>query len=96
MEVAPDEAGGYNNHMSLEVEIKYFESHKSDLLKNHTGKFALIKGDQFIGAYDTMQAAFDEGIDKFGVVPFLIKQILEVEPIEKIPALTHSFIHANS
>lgn len=81
--------------MPLNKEIKYFKKNLAKLLKHHKGKYALIKDDKFIGAYDTQEAAFSVGVEKFGVVPFLIKLITEEERSEQIPALTHGLINAD-
>lgn len=61
--------------MPLEKEIALFESKKAELLQTHEGKFALIHGDDFIGAFDTAENAYDEGVKKFGKEPFLVKRI---------------------
>ncbi len=61
--------------MPLEKELSKFEEIKSDLLKNHEGKFALIYREDFIGAFDTPDNAYAEGVKRFGREPFLIKKI---------------------
>ncbi len=66
----------------LKEELKTYEDNKAELLKSDRSKFVLIKGDKIIGIYDTYNDAIKIGIDKFGNVPFLVKQILEVEPRE--------------
>lgn len=66
----------------LEEELKFFAEHKADLLKNHEGKFALIKGDKLIGAYTTEAEAYSDGLKRLGNVPFLIKlAVAKDEPI---------------
>jgi hypothetical protein len=70
----------------LEEEIQYYNKIKTELLKNHAGKFALIHGSDFIGAFDNAQNAYDRGVELFGSKPFLIKLIVDPEPSEQIPA----------
>ena len=79
----------------LKKELQHFEKVKADLLKTNQGQFALIKGEELLGTFSTMEEAYKQGMDRFGVEPFLIKQIVEIEEKQKIPALTSYLIHAN-
>ena len=55
--------------------MKTLREIKDALLKNHEGKFALIHGSDFIGAFDTPDNAYSEGVKLFGKEPFLVKRI---------------------
>jgi len=44
----------------LEREYRYFETIASQLAVDHPHKFAVIKGEQVIGIYDTMEQALEE------------------------------------
>lgn len=81
--------------VALEQELKAFESQKADLLKNHAGKFALFKGDDFIGAFDTPDNAYNEGIKRFGNAVFLVKRISEQEETYRNQALFLGLINAH-
>ena len=59
----------------LETEIRTFEARKADLEKTYPGKFVIFKGADFIGAWDTMNAAAGEAIKMFGRGPYLIRQV---------------------
>jgi hypothetical protein len=74
--------------MELEEEQRFFEQHRREWLAEHQGKFALIKESTLIGTFDTAENAYVAGVQKFGNVPFLIKQILEEEPVIHLPALS--------
>lgn len=63
----------------LSEELETYNKHKTDLLKESTGKYVLIKGRQIINVFDTQNDAIKVGIDKFGNAPFLVKKIEEVE-----------------
>ena len=63
----------------LEVEIKTYESHRDELIGTNSGKFVLIKGEKVIGIFDTQLDAINAGYERFGNVPFLVKQIMQVE-----------------
>ena len=80
--------------MALERELKHFEAIKADLLKNHAGKFALIKGEEFLGAFDSPDNAFKAGVDRFGKEIFLIKKISEQEEVYRNQALFLGLMNA--
>ena len=73
--------------MTLEIEQDYFARNKEELLKHHEGKFALISGESLIGIWDSQERAYREGVIRFGKASFLIKQVLEEEPVASIPLL---------
>jgi len=80
----------------LREELAYYESRKSDLLLSHENQFVLIKGQKVVGFYATEEAAYSDGIQKLGNTPFLIKQVLKVDPPQVIPALYFGLIRANA
>lgn len=41
----------------LDIERKFFDSHREDLIKTYPGRFAVIKEEQLLGAFDTIQDA---------------------------------------
>ena len=80
--------------MPLERELATFEKLKDELLKNHRDKFALIHGEDFIGAFDTPEAAYSAGIQAFGKEPFLVKRIAAKEEVYRNQALSLGLMHA--
>lgn len=81
--------------MELREELAFFEANRASWLAEHKGKFALIKGSTLVGVFDTAENAYVEGVQRFGNVPFLIKQILEEEPVVHLPALTLGLLRAH-
>ena len=79
----------------LDKELRYFEAQKAELLKHHENQFVLIKDEQLIGAFTTPQEAYQEGIQRLGNQPFLIKQVTKEEVTAFFPALTLGLIHAH-
>ena len=72
----------------LKQELETFEAHKKELLGKAIGKFVLIKNDKIIGMSDTANDAINRGYEEFGNVPFLVKEIVEVEiPVEIVSSL---------
>lgn len=80
---------------SLGEELAYYNQHKAELLSKYEFKFVLIRGSQLIGSYDTAEAAYKEGLNRFGNSPFLIKQVLKEDRIEHVPALSLGIINAS-
>lgn len=74
--------------MPLDQELKHFHSIKADLLRSHEGKFALIKGEEFVGAFDNAANAYQEGVHRFGKEVFLVKRITEKEEVFRNQALS--------
>ena len=81
--------------MVLETEITYFEEHKAEWLKVYKTQFALIKDRELLGTFTTHDEAYQEGINKLGNQPFLIKQVIEEEELVQFPALTVGVINAH-
>lgn len=63
----------------LETEWRYFNEHRGEFLEQAPGKYALIKGDRLLGMFDSEANAIRNGYEKLGNVPFLVKQITEVD-----------------
>lgn len=63
----------------LKKELETYETQKSELIGKSQGKFVLVKDDQVIDVFDTRIDAIRQGYERFGNVPFLVKQIVEVE-----------------
>ena len=64
---------------TLETELRTYEQHREHLLGTAEGKFVLIRNEEIVGVYDSKMDAIAQGYQKFGNVPFLVKQILKVE-----------------
>lgn len=73
----------------LEEERRFYEAERSKLLASAEGKFALIKGSQLLGTFDTAGAAYEEGLRRLGNVPMLIVPILRQTPVEQISPALH-------
>jgi len=61
--------------MPLETEIAAYEAMREDLERHHKGKFVIFHGKDFIGAFDTLDAAAAEAVRLFGRGPYLIRQV---------------------
>jgi len=63
----------------LRNELNTYDKQKNDLIGKSKGKFVLIKDNQIIDVFETKNDAIRQGYERLGNVPFLVKQILEVE-----------------
>jgi hypothetical protein len=59
----------------LRAELEAFESRKPELEKAYPLKFVVFKGSEFVGAWDTLDAAAAEAAVRFGRGPYLIRQV---------------------
>ena len=81
--------------MVLEVELKYYEEQKPELLAHYKGQYVLIKETKLIGVFSTDEEAFTAGVDQLGNVPFLIQWVREDEEFIQQPSLSVGIISAH-
>jgi len=67
--------------MALETELATYQRELPKLLAQE-GRFAVIGGEDVIGAYDTYHDALQAGYEKRGLQPFLVKRIQAVEEVQ--------------
>ena len=56
-----------------------YARHREQLLATAEGKFVLIRGHEVSGVYNSTMDAITAGYQRFGNVPFLVKQVVLVE-----------------
>ncbi len=66
--------------MALEKEIATYQAKLAEI-KQHEGKFVLIQGEEVLDYFTSYDDALKEGYKRFGLTPFLVKQIHAVEPV---------------
>jgi hypothetical protein len=66
-------------------ELDFYERHKAEYLKTFPRLFVLIKGEQMLGPFQSAEDAYTAGLHTFGLTPFLVKQVLEHEPVMYMP-----------
>lgn len=76
----------------LERELRVYEARRAEFLQHHAGKFVLIKGEEFVGAYDTQEAAYSAGVQRFGNEPMFIRLVAHEDRVEFLPALMHGVL----
>lgn len=78
----------------LEQEIETFEKHLGEWQRSRLGQCVLIKGGDVVGFYSTTDEALTVGAQKFGLEPFLIREITPSREPVWIPALALGVIGA--
>ncbi len=62
----------------LEKELEIFEKEKAKLKEeNSSGGYVVIKEDEILGVWNDREDALKAGLEKYGDVPFLVKNIDE-------------------
>jgi hypothetical protein len=70
--------------MALEHELRIFRAGLADLIGPdgaNRGRWVVIKGDAVRGPFDDMDAALTAGYRHFGLGPWLVRQLEDVEPV---------------
>jgi len=81
----------------LDTERKYFSEHFDELNSRYQGKFVLIKDNDLVGTFNTIEEALADGARRFVLEPFLVRQVTAVpEKDINIPALTLGLLRADS
>jgi len=70
-----------SNNKMLERELATYEREKEHLICENDGRFVVIFEDKIEGIWDTYEDALKFGYDKFGLRPFLVKQIQGMDQI---------------
>lgn len=65
----------------LERERQVYEAHLEEWRRSQLGKFVLIKNEDVLGFFDSVDAAFNEGTARFRLEPFFVKQIMPREVV---------------
>lgn len=65
----------------LERERQVYAAHLEEWRQSHLGKFVLIKNEDVLGFFDSLEAAFNEGTARFRLEPFFVKQIADGEVV---------------
>jgi len=69
----------------LAEEMATYRDHLTSLLQGQQGRYVLIKGTEVVGVFHDRSEALREGYERFGVVPFLVRQIIACEPVVYLP-----------
>ena len=66
----------------LAVELEYYAQNKAEWLAEKAGHYVVIKDSDVLGFYSNFETAYRAGAATYGIsTDFLVKQILEHEPV---------------
>ena len=75
----------------LENEVKFFETNRASLRADHPDRFVVIKEERVVGAYETFEDAYKDGIRQLGNVPMLIRHVDQEDEVHTIPAFLYAW-----
>ncbi len=71
--------------MALEVETKYFDSNRAQWIEDgHEGEWVVVSDGAFLGFYPSLEAGYEAGVNEFGDIEFLVKQVTPKDRVEII------------
>jgi hypothetical protein len=84
--VAGEENGSSEHELAaLAEEMATYRDHHAQLMLEHGGQFVLIRGTELCGTFPDRSSALRDGYSRFGVVPFLVRHIVDPEPGVYLP-----------
>lgn len=72
--------------MALEQELETYRRKLSEL-REHEGKFVLVKGDEIVDVFTSYEDAIKDGYRQFKLEPFMVKQVQTVEQVQYVTRL---------
>jgi hypothetical protein len=65
--------------LRLQQELETFQAKLPELLTTDAGRYVLIHGGEVIRSWETWGEAVDAAYERFGLEPFLVKQVVRDE-----------------
>ncbi len=80
----------------LEQERNHFANHQAEYQRLYPGRFVVIKGEEFAGAFNTIDEAVQFGVRSYGLTSFLVRRSDQAVTEEiTIPALALGILRAD-
>ena len=70
---------------ALADDLATYRAHLAEMAKEHEGEYVLIREGEIIGFFPDSSSAVREGYRRFGIVPFLAKEVTATERVVYIP-----------
>ncbi|MGI9168348.1 MAG: hypothetical protein ACR2G5_18525 [Pyrinomonadaceae bacterium] len=80
----------------LEKERQFYADRLAEWLSRFPGKFVVVKGQELLGVFDTVEEALAEGARRFALEPFLVRRVQPTQDEVNIPALSLGILIANT
>lgn len=78
----------------LDTERKYYAEHCGEWVPLHANQFVVIKGEDVLGFFPTIEEALSAGATQYGMDSFLARQVGTDEQVLRAPALTLGILSA--
>ncbi len=75
----------------LDREIAAYEARQDEMEREYMGKWVVFHDQQFIGSYDTFEAAAEDAIGRFGAGPYLIREV-GAPRVVRLPASIQAYL----
>jgi hypothetical protein len=72
--------------MALEKELETY-LRKLPELREHEGKFVLVKGDEIVDVFTSYEDAIKDGYRRFLLDPFMVRQVQAIEQVQYVTRL---------
>jgi hypothetical protein len=79
----------------LKVELNAFKKQQAELERHYMHKFVIFHGEEFAGAFDTFDAAAREAIKRFGLGPYLIRQVGRINEMPMPASIAFRPVHVS-
>ena len=94
--LAPPRPGMAPYKKMLDRERQYYGVHVQEWTLEHAEQFVVIKNEDVLGCFGTIDEALAAGAARFGLTPFLVRRVGDSEQTVKVPALVLGLLRANS
>ena len=79
----------------LDRERAYFAAHADEWATEKHGRFVVVKDETLVGTFGTLEEALAAGGHRFGLQPFLVRQLGAPPERITVPALTLGLLRAD-
>ena len=86
----------YHLAMALETEIARYNELLPELLATSEGKYAVIKGREFLGVFESSDAGYTAALEKYGITDFLLRPIRAKQPVLDLTNLHFGIIRVRN
>lgn len=70
--------------MGIPEDEAFYKENRAGFVAAFLGKWVLIKDRRLVGVFETQRDALEEAARRFGLGPYVIKQVRDPEPVENL------------
>ena len=95
-----ENADGFVNTCPMDLVLEHeracYRAHQAEWAARYPGRFVVVKGEELVGTYETIELALAAGAAAFGLECFLVRKLGEEEQEIRVPALALGLLCAPS